>query len=41
MAGHKHNWVLVNRKKTAGGKWLCFWECINPGCPNPHKAGPC
>lgn len=37
MSGHKHHWVLVRTAKS-GKKTIHFFECVNPGCPNPHKA---
>jgi hypothetical protein len=33
---HKHNWVLVRTEHKHGHTYR-FYECIAPGCPNPHK----
>lgn len=36
MAKHVHNYQLV-RTVQKKGKTYYFYECLNPGCPQPNK----
>lgn len=41
MAKHSHNWQLTRTVKTKNKDGSTtvfkFFECVNSGCPNPHR----
>ena len=39
-ARHEHNWIVIRRvDKIVDGENVTyiFYECVNPGCPNPNR----